>query len=163
MADLKINEDEFLRNFLRDYRGTRKTYKQSTSVDETTRQILNKVRVLTEEMTQNPTDNKNEVVINKKDEKFMEFSNNITKFVGALKTDEKAMIVYPKEGDVVFNGVITDMNNLKFQFRYNDQSGGLYIWADSMLLTKEVTEKLAKLAVIREQWKDYWANNISAY
>ena len=34
------------------------------------------------------------------------------------------------------------MNNLKFQFRYNDQSGGLYIWADSTLLTKEIADKL---------------------
>lgn len=110
----------------------------------------------------NPTE-KDEVVIDKNDEKFQEFSNNITQFVGALKVDDKAEIVYPKDSDVVFNGVITDMNNLKFQFRYNDQSGGLYIWADSVLLTRETTEKLAKLVVIREQWKDYWSNTISQY
>jgi len=39
------------------------------------------------------------------------------------------------------------MNNLKFQFRYNDQSGGLYIWADSTLLTKDIADKLAKLVI----------------
>ncbi len=55
------------------------------------------------------------------------------------------------------------MNNLKFQFRYNDQSGGLYICADSTLLTKEIADKLSKLVMIREQWKDYWSNNISQY
>jgi hypothetical protein len=52
---------------------------------------------------------------------------------------------------------------LKFQFKYNDQSGGLYIWSDSMLLTKEISEKLAKLVVIRDQWKDYWSNTITQY
>lgn len=131
--------------------------------DNYTREWLNKIRRLNESVNENPTEKTSEIVINRSDEKFMEFSRNITQFVGALKTDEKAMIVYPNESDVIFNGVITDMNNLKFQFRYNDQSGGLYIWADSMLLTKEISEKLAKLVIIRDQWKEYWANNISQY
>jgi hypothetical protein len=126
--------------------------------DEFTRKFLNKARKLTEDF-----DNGSEHVINKDEADFQDISNNITKFVGALQTDDKAMIVYPKEGDVIFNGVITDMNNLKFQFRYNDQSGGLYIWTDSMLLTKDITEKLGKLVMIRDQWKDYWASNINQY
>lgn len=131
------------------------------SEDEFTRQYLRKSRQLSEDFMNK--DQKNEIVIGKDDEKFQEFSNNITKFVGTLKTDDNAMIVYPSQGDVIFNGVITDMNNLKFQFRYNDQSGGLYVWADSMLLTKEISEKLSKLVIIRDQWKKYWANNISQY
>lgn len=135
---------------------------QKVNEDDVTRSFLSKVRKLTEDF-ENPTQQKDHIVIGKDNENFIQFSNNITKFVGALKTDDNAMIVYPKEGDVIFNGVITDMNNLKFQFRYNDQSGGLYIWTDSMLLTKEITEKLAKLVTIRDQWKDYWANNISQY
>lgn len=162
---MKINEDEFLRKYLRDSKNlkTSREVKQNLDEDDVTRQLLAKMRSLNEDSNQNPTERGGEVVINKNDEKFVEFSRNITKFVGALKTDEKAMIVYPKEADVIFNGVITDMNNLKFQFRYNDQSGGLYIWTDSMLLTKEITEKLSKLVIIRDQWKDYWANNIGQY
>lgn len=124
--------------------------------DTITRNLLQKVRLLNESV-------KSEIVVDKNNENLMEVSKNITQLVGALKTDEKAMIVYPSESDVIFNGVITDMNNLKFQFRYNDQSGGLYVWADSMLLTKNITEKLSKLVTIREQWKDYWVNNISQY
>lgn len=133
--------------------------------DKVTRNFLNKVRKLNEEFetSNSQTDKKEQVVINKDDAKYNEFISNITKFVGPVKVDEKSLIVYPKQGDVIFNGVITDMNNLKFQFRYNDQSGGLYIWTDSMLLTKEVTEKLGKLVAIRDQWKDYWSNNINQY
>lgn len=135
--------------------------------DEITRKFLKKSRLLMEDISQNEeeneTKNKNEVIIDKNDDKFQEFCNNITKFVGAIKIDDKAQIVYPKDNDVIFNGAITDLNNLKFQFRYNDQSGGLYIWTDSMLLTKEITEKLSKLVMIREQWKDYWVNTISQY
>ena len=131
------------------------------SEDEFTRKYFRKIRNINENYNQ--TGEQDSVVIPKDDEKLNEFVNNITKFVGALKIDNNAMIVYPKQGDVIFNGIITDMNNLKFQFRYNDQSGGLYIWADSTLLTKEIADKLSKLVMIREQWKDYWANNISQY
>lgn len=126
--------------------------------DLMTRFMLSKLRKI-----QESTDNKNEVIIDKNNENFSEITKAIIKFVGALRVDEKSMIVYPGESDVIFSGVITDMNNLKFQFRYNDQSGGLYVWADSMLLTKETCEKLSKLVLIKEQWKDYWANNISQY
>ena len=133
----KINEDEFTRKYFRKIRNINENYNQTGEQDS--------------------------VIIPKDDEKLNEFVNNITKFVGALKIDDNAMIVYPKQGDVIFNGIITDMNNLKFQFRYNDQSGGLYIWADSTLLTKEIADKLSKLVMIREQWKDYWSNNISQY
>ncbi len=131
------------------------------SEDEFTRKYFRKIRNINENYDQ--TGEQDSVIIPKDDEKLNEFVNNITKFVGALKIDDNAMIVYPKQGDVIFNGIITDMNNLKFQFRYNDQSGGLYIWADSTLLTKEIADKLSKLVMIREQWKDYWANNISQY
>lgn len=131
------------------------------SEDEFTRKYFRKIRNINENYNQ--TGEQDSVIIPKDDEKLNEFVNNITKFVGALKIDDNAMIVYPKQGDVIFNGVITDMNNLKFQFRYNDQSGGLYIWADSTLLTKEIADKLSKLVMIREQWKDYWSNNISQY
>lgn len=131
------------------------------SEDEFTRKYFRKIRNINENYNQ--TGEQDSVVIPKDDEKLNEFVNNITKFVGALKIDNNAMIVYPKQGDVIFNGIITDMNNLKFQFRYNDQSGGLYIWADSTLLTKEIADKLSKLVMIREQWKDYWSNNISQY
>jgi hypothetical protein len=148
IAVTTLTQDEYIRMSLRNLRRLNEDF-------QTNQNNL-------EQPQNNPTE-KDEVVIDKNDEKFQELSNNITQFVGALKVDDKAEIVYPKDSDVVFNGVITDLNNLKFQFRYNDQSGGLYIWADSVLLTRETTEKLAKLVLIREQWKDYWASTISQY
>lgn len=157
--------NEFLKNYLMKGNSNKQTSnnKQRINEDEQTRICLDKIRRLNENDLQGVSSQKNEIVIPKNDPTLLEFTKNITKFVGALKIDDNAMIVYPKDGDVIFNGVITDMNNLKFQFRYNDQSGGLYIWTDSMLLTKEINEKLSKLVVIRDQWKDYWTNNISQY
>lgn len=126
--------------------------------DDITRKFLNIARKLNED-----TNNEQEIIIDRNDEKVQEFVSNINNFVGSVQIDNRSTIVYPNDNDVIFSGVITDLNDLKFQFRYNDQSGGLYIWADSMLLTKDVSDKLSKLVVIREQWKDYWGNNISQY
>lgn len=97
------------------------------------------------------------------DQYFIELKTNIQKFVGSIKTDENSLVVYPNDGDAIFSGEITSMNNLKFQFRYNDQSGGLYIWADSVLLTKDTADKLGKLVVLKEQWSTYWDEHISDY
>lgn len=132
--------------------------KTSLSEEYFIRKNLNILRKLNEE-----TSNQNEVVIDKNDNHQQETVQNLNKFVGPVKIDDKAEIVYPADSDVVFNGAITDMNNLKFQFRYNDQSGGLYIWSESLLLTKETAEKLSKLVTVKEQWKEYWAENISQY
>ena len=128
-------------------------------MDNTIREQLNRLRRLNEATE----DASNGIPVDGNDPQIQELQSNIRKFVGALKTDEKSEIVYPKEGDVVFNGAITDMNNLKFQFRYKDQGGGLYVWSESLLLTKDVTEKLSKLVMIKEQWKTYWAENISQF
>lgn len=148
-----------------------KPIKKAINEDEMTRKYLSNYRKLKEEFetAQNPQpkqtqgQSNDQVVIGDNDQSITDLKNNINKFIGSLKIDSNAQIVYPSQGDVVFNGMITNMNNLKFQFRYNDQSGGLYIWADSMLVTKEITEKLSKLVVIREQWVDYWTENISNY
>lgn len=148
-----LNEDDITRKFLAKSRKLNEDFQSDIQNGENSNANQNIA----------PQEQKDEVVIDKNDDNFIEVQNNITNFVGALKIDDKAQIVYPKDSDVVFNGVITDMNNLKFQFKYNDQSGGLYIWSDSMLLTKEISEKLAKLVVIRDQWKDYWANTITQY
>lgn len=128
-------------------------------MDNIIREQLNKIRHLNE----TAEETSNGIPVDGNDPRIQEIQSNIRKFVGALKVDEKAEIVYPKEGDVVFNGAITDMNNLKFQFRYKDQGGGLYVWSESLLLTKDVTEKLSKLVMIKEQWKTYWAENISQF
>lgn len=150
----RLNEDSFVREYLKKARKLREDFDNSST---------NNADSMGDVVDTGSNNQENEIVIDKNDEKLKEFIGNITKFVGAVRVDDKAQIVYPKDADVVLNGVITDLNNLKFQFKYNDQSGGLYIWTDAMLLTKETAEKLAKLVVVRGQWKDYWANTISQY
>lgn len=147
-----------------DYKKNNNSKKPTVTEDNRTRDILKNLRKLSEEAQQQSAQNTNDgIKVNKNDEGYSQLITNINKFVGALQTDENSLIVYPSQNDVVFNGIISDLNNLKFQFRYNDQSGGLYVWVDSMLLTKDVVEKLAKLVVIKDQWKTYWNENIDQY
>lgn len=150
-----------------DYKKYNNSKKPAVSEDNRTRDILKNLRKLSEDAQQQPqptNQNTSEgVKVNKNDEISTQLTTSINKFVGSLQTDENSLIVYPSQNDVVFNGIISDLNNLKFQFKYNDQSGGLYVWTDSMLLTKDVVEKLAKLVVIKDQWKTYWSENIDQY
>ena len=135
--------------------------------DQITRAFLNKVRLSENRKDTNPQilkeENENEMLVDRNEEVFTETISNINSFVGSVKVDDRSMIIYPNSTDVIFNCVVSDLNNLKIQFRYNDQSGGLYIWADSMLMTKVTADKLAKLVSIKENWHKYWSENITDF
>lgn len=67
------------------------------------------------------------------------------------------LIYYPNDRDLVFAGIITDLNNLKFQFRSNDPSGdGCYIWVDGLSLSDD---NLKKINLIRNYYVD-WKNKL---
>ena len=135
--------------------------------DQITRAFLNKMRLSENKKDTNlqilKEENENEMLVDRNEEVFTETISNINSFVGSVKVDDRSMIIYPNSTDVIFNCVISDLNNLKVQFRYNDQSGGLYIWADSMLMTKVTADKLAKLVSIKENWHKYWSENITDF
>ncbi len=135
--------------------------------DQITRTFLNKMRLSENKKDTNPQilreENENEIIVDRNEEVFTETIGNINSFVGSVKVDDRSMIIYPNSTDVIFNCVISDLNNLKVQFRYNDQSGGLYIWADSMLITKITADKLTKLVSIKENWHKYWSENITEF
>lgn len=135
--------------------------------DQITRAFLNKMRLSENKKDTNlqilKEENENEILVDRNEEVFTETISNINSFVGSVKVDDRSMIIYPNSTDVIFNCVVSDLNNLKVQFRYNDQSGGLYIWADSMLITKVTADKLAKLVSIKENWHKYWSENITDF
>ncbi len=130
-----------------------------------TRNMLSKIRLYEAEEVETSQENSSEdtVVIPESDPYFNDLKNNLIKFVGGVNLGSDSLVVYPKDNDVIFNGSITSLNGLKFQFRYNDQSGGLYIWSDSVLLTKDTIDKLNKLVTLKEQFSTYWDENISNY
>ena len=130
-----------------------------------TRNMLSKIRLYEAEEVETSQENSSEdaVVIPESDPYFNDLKNNLIKFVGGVNLGSDSLVVYPKDNDVIFNGSITSLNGLKFQFRYNDQSGGLYIWSDSVLLNKDTIDKLNKLVTLKEQFSTYWDENISNY
>lgn len=88
-------------------------------------------------------------------------TNQIKSFKDTLKCNvefsDNPLIYYPQDKDLVFAGVITDMNNLKWQFRLNDPSGdGCYIWVQALSLSDD---NLAKINLIRNYYVN-WKNQL---
>jgi len=78
-----------------------------------------------------------------------------TQFGADFSQSDKPMLYYPKDGDVTLSGVIGDMNNAKFQFRYKDSSGnGCYIWTEPLQLTDETIKKLSVINGVFKNWKN---------
>lgn len=72
----------------------------------------------------------------------VEFSNN-------------PLIYYPNDHDLVFAGTITDLSNLKWQFRLNDPSGdGCYIWVDGIQLSDDNLKKINLIKNYYVNWKN---------
>ena len=77
-----------------------------------------------------------------------------TQFGADFSQSDKPMLYYPKDGDVTLSGVIGDMNNAKFQFRYKDSYGnGCYIWTEPLQLTDETIKKLSVINGVFKNWK----------
>lgn len=78
-----------------------------------------------------------------------------TQFGADFSQSDKPMLYYPKDGDVTLSGVIGEMNNAKFQFRYKDSSGnGCYIWTEPLQLTDETIRKLSVIYGVFKNWKN---------
>lgn len=79
-------------------------------------------------------------------------------FIEAIQSNvsfgDNPLIFYPDDKDIVFSGTITDLNNLKWQFRFNDPSGsGCYIWADALPLNQNNLAKLGRIEGYYNNWR----------
>lgn len=67
------------------------------------------------------------------------------------------LIYLPKDGNLIFSGVIPCLNNLKFQFVLKTSTGnGCFTWCDGLILTKENMQILNKLYGYYLNWRDSW-------
>lgn len=70
------------------------------------------------------------------------------------------LLCYPDEKIIQFIGTVPDLNNLKFEYRFNDRSGnGCYIWANTLPLNDNSSKLIAKIYSLFENWKDFWVQN----
>jgi hypothetical protein len=77
-----------------------------------------------------------------------------TQFGADFSQSKTPMLYYPKDGDVVLSGTISDMNDAKFQFRFKDSTGsGCYVWVSPLQLTDETINKLSVINGVFKNWK----------
>ena len=66
------------------------------------------------------------------------------------------MLYYPSDGDITLSGVIPEMNDAKFQFRYKVGDGaGCYIWSNPyMPISDKTIQTLNKVNGVCKNWRD---------
>lgn len=126
--------------------------------------IMRRRRMLTEEVNRNSND---AVPYSREDELMTSIMETAkTQFGADFSKYKTPMLYYPKDGDVTLSGEISDLNGLKFQFRYKDSSGnGCYIFVDSekndgngntssfIQLTDETIRKFNIIYGVFKNWK----------
>lgn len=66
------------------------------------------------------------------------------------------MLYYPADGDITLSGLIPELNDAKFQFRYKVGDGaGCYIWANPYLpISDKTIQVLSKVNGVCKNWRD---------
>lgn len=66
------------------------------------------------------------------------------------------MLYYPSDGDITLSGVIPEMNDAKFQFRYKVGDGaGCYVWSNPyMPISDKTIQTLNKVNGVCKNWRD---------
>lgn len=73
------------------------------------------------------------------------------------KVSDSPLIFMPETKNMVFSGTIPALNNLKWQFVLETNTGnGCFVWADGLIINKENIQILNKLFGYYQNWKDSW-------
>lgn len=73
------------------------------------------------------------------------------------KVSDSPLIFMPETKNMVFSGTIPALNNLKWQFVLKTSTGsGCFIWADGLIINKDNLQILNKLQGYYLNWKENW-------
>ena len=73
------------------------------------------------------------------------------------KVSDSPLIFMPETKNMVFSGTIPALNNLKFQFVLETNTGcGCFIWADGLIINKDNIQILNKLYGYYMNWREEW-------
>lgn len=66
------------------------------------------------------------------------------------------MMYWPKDGDITLSGIIPELNDAKFQFRYKVGDGaGCYVWSNPYMPVSDKTiQILSKVNGVCKNWRD---------
>lgn len=73
------------------------------------------------------------------------------------KVSDSPLIFMPETKNMVFSGTIPALNNLKFQFVLETNTGnGCFVWADGLIVNKDNIQILNKLYGYYQNWREQW-------
>lgn len=73
------------------------------------------------------------------------------------KVSDSPLIFMPETKNMVFSGTIPALNNLKWQFVLETNTGnGCFVWADGLIINKDNIQILNKLYGYYQNWKESW-------
>ena len=73
------------------------------------------------------------------------------------KVSDSPLIFMPETKNMVFSGTIPALNNLKFQFVLETNTGnGCFVWADGLIVNKDNIQVLNKLFGYYQNWRESW-------
>lgn len=73
------------------------------------------------------------------------------------KVSDSPLIFMPETKNMVFSGTIPALNNLKFQYVLETNTGnGCFVWADGLIVNKDNIQTLNKLYGHYQNWRDAW-------
>lgn len=73
------------------------------------------------------------------------------------KVSDSPLIFMPETKNMVFSGTIPALNNLKFQFVLETNTGnGCFVWADGLIVNKDNIQILNKLYGFYQNWREQW-------
>ena len=73
------------------------------------------------------------------------------------KVSDSPLIFMPETKNMVFSGTIPALNNLKFQFVLETNTGcGCFVWADGLIVNKDNIQILNKLYGYYMNWREQW-------
>lgn len=73
------------------------------------------------------------------------------------KVSDSPLIFMPETKNMVFSGTIPALNNLKWQFVLETNTGsGCFIWADGLIINKDNIQILNKLFGYYQNWREQW-------
>lgn len=73
------------------------------------------------------------------------------------KVSDSPLIFMPETKNMVFSGTIPALNNLKWQFVLETNTGcGCFVWADGLIVNKDNIQILNKLFGYYQNWRESW-------
>lgn len=134
-------------------------YDEAKETIEAFRRALNEnvKSKLNEEQVSNENTSKEEgIPYTSQDELMISIIETCRKQFGADFSNIKTpMLYYPADGDVILSGVISGLNEAKFQFRLKDPTGeGCFIWSNPMQLTENNLRLIKVIYGVFKNWKN---------